>query len=101
MEEENNIYTEYKQGFPRFDSQHGAAFYVVLLPDSLSHLNISLPSAEPLVKHGGGAEYSREMLDLIPACEINSLPIPRLPLFSSGLCRRYLESGDQISAIAA
>lgn len=101
MEEENNIYTDYKRGFPRFRYQHGAVFYIVLFPDSLFHLKLSIQNAAPLVKHGEGAEYSREILDLIPACEIGSLPIPRLPLFFMGLCKRYFESGDVVFAIAA
>lgn len=101
MEEENNIYTEYKRGFPRFQCQHGPAFYVILFPDSAFHLNLSPQSTSPLVEFGEGAEHSREILDLFPASELSSLPIPRLPLLFTGLCRRYLESGDPISAIAA
>lgn len=45
--------------------------------------------------------YSEQIIDLIPPTEIHRLPLPRLPVLLAGLCRRFLESHDDIAMIAA
>lgn len=44
--------------------------------------------------------YSRQIVDVVPDDEIKNLPVPRLPPYFIGLCRRFFESNDDIARIA-
>ena len=96
-----NLYTIHKQGVPRFRYLPEPSSYVVLFPDDCLGLaplkkNILHPKRDE-----DGAEYSREISDVIPASKIAETPIPLLgPLFS-GQCSRYLETNYPMLAIAA
>jgi hypothetical protein len=103
--EDFDIYNEYKRGFPRFRSSSwiSSSCTLVLLADKSYGLD---PLVNNIVSLGKTAPnpnpmYSSQIMDLIPPAEISNIPIPRLPPLFAGLCRRYLESNDDVAMIAA
>jgi hypothetical protein len=101
VEEEYNIYTEYKRGFPRFRYQREPRFHVVLFSDTFFHLSPVEKVIIPFEERGKGAEYSHEITDLVPASSIASLSMPRLAPFFEGFCLEFCDTKDDLSAIAA
>ncbi|KAI9676670.1 MAG: hypothetical protein M1829_002988 [Trizodia sp. TS-e1964] len=101
-EENYNSYTEYKRGFPRY--RHISAescFHVILFSDTFCHLAPLQKNVIPSKEYQQGAEYSRELMDLVPVSLIPKLRLPRLaPLFEA-CCRKYCETREDMSAIAA
>ncbi|TVY92921.1 hypothetical protein LAWI1_G004653 [Lachnellula willkommii] len=102
--EEFDIYNEYKRDFPRLRSSSwiSPSCTLVLLADKSYGLdplvnNISCGKTTP----NPNPTYSSQIMDLIPPAEVGNIPIPRLPSLFAGLCRRYLESNDDVAMIAA
>ncbi|KAK3945145.1 hypothetical protein QBC46DRAFT_336994 [Diplogelasinospora grovesii] len=100
---ELNIYTEYKRGFPRLRSTSWTAHAhaIVIFPASAFGLQ---PLEKTMIRTQLLAErwFSKEITDIMPRDEIaTSLPLPRLPSLMVGLCRRYLDTGDDVAMIAA
>jgi hypothetical protein len=102
---EFDIYTEYKRDCPRFRSSSwiSPSCTLVLLPDKSYFLD---PLFNNIVSGGKPAPnsnpiYSSQILDVISPDDVSNLPIPRLPSFFTGLCRKYLESKDDVAMIAA
>jgi hypothetical protein len=52
-------------------------------------------------EHQKGAEYSHQITDLVPASSVTSLPMPRLAPLFEGFCRKFCDTRDDLSAIAA
>ena len=96
-----SLYTIHKQGVPRFHYLPESSSYVVLFPDDRLGLAPLKKNILHLKRHEGGAEYSREISDIIPAGNIAETPIPLLRPFFSGQCARYLETNHPMFAIAA
>ncbi|KAE8356061.1 hypothetical protein BDV28DRAFT_145560 [Aspergillus coremiiformis] len=96
---EYDIFTEYKRAFPVLAAIH-SNIPIVIFPDSHFHLS---PLGHNIVSYNGvlGTSYSREILDLVPVDEIQYLPVPRLPPYFIGLCRRFFESNDDMARISA
>ena len=94
-----DIYTEYKRGCPTL-AVADSNLLVVIFPDAhfyLSPLHSSIISPEEILHPA----YSREIQDVVPVDEIRHLPVPHLPLYFIGLCRRYFESKDDMARISA
>jgi hypothetical protein len=52
-----------------------------LFSDTFLHLAPLGEAVIPLEEHRRGAEYSHQIMDLVPASLVASLPFPRLALF--------------------
>jgi hypothetical protein len=100
---EFDIYNEYKRGFPRLRSSSRVPHpcTLVLLADNmygLAPLEISLVARD---KASQDLEYSTQILFHIPAGEVKSLPVPRLPWLFAGLCQRFLDLNDDLARSSA
>lgn len=98
-----DIYNEYKRGFPRLRSSAwiSPSCTLVLLADSSYGLqplvkNVIRPHDDP-----SNLVFSNQIVDLVSANEVHSLPIPRLPPLFAGLCQRFFDSYDDVAMIAA
>ncbi|KUJ16023.1 uncharacterized protein LY89DRAFT_735167 [Mollisia scopiformis] len=101
--EEFDLYNEYKRGCPRLRSSSwiSPSSALVILGDKIYGLNPISKNVLSRDKVPSNPSYSSQIMDLIPPAEINQLPIPRLPVLLVGLCRRFLESHDDVAMIAA
>lgn len=96
--DEYDIFTEYKRGYPTLAAT-SSNLQVVIFPDThfyLAPLHSSIVSYKKMLS----PPCSHEIQDLVAADEIRQLPMPRLPPYFIGLCRRFLESNDDIARIA-
>lgn len=93
-----DLYTEYKRGFPVFKTPNDD-LRLIIFPDS--HFGIaplrqsSVPSDER-----ASTACSTQILGLVPQCEIQDIPVPRLSHLFTGLCLRFFESRDVMARIA-
>jgi hypothetical protein len=100
-QETYNLYTIHKQGLPGFRYLPESSSYVVLFPDDRLGLAPLRKNILHQKRHEDGAEYSREILDVIPASKIAGIPIPLLGPFFSGQCAGYLGTNHPMFAMAA
>ncbi|KAL2368935.1 hypothetical protein BDBG_06425 [Blastomyces gilchristii SLH14081] len=100
---EYNIYTEYKRGFPRFRFHVlMISFCVVLFTDEYCGLNPLQQNLVSKQEHEGARDYySKEILDCFCAGQLATLPLPRFAPFFIGFCRSYVKKQETTSAIAA
>ncbi|KZF23720.1 hypothetical protein L228DRAFT_122819 [Xylona heveae TC161] len=103
IKEDYDLFTEYKRGFPRLlaTSVTTLSYAVILFSDTYFGLN---PLDRNIVcqdETRSFTTYSRQILDLVSKDDIKYIPVPRLPPFFIGLCRRFLESNDGMARIAA
>lgn len=89
-QETYNLYTIHKQGLPGYRYLPESSSYVVLFPDDRLGLAPLRKNILHQKRNEDGAEYSREILDVIPASKIAGIPIPLLGPFFSGQCAGYL-----------
>jgi len=96
-------YNEYKRDFPRLRSLSciSPPSTFVILADKSYGLHPLMKNAVSHERTPRNVQYSSQIMDLIPATDLTSLPIPRLPPFFIGLCQRYIDSHDDIAMIAA
>jgi hypothetical protein len=101
--EEFDLYNEYKRGCPRFQSSSWIypPSTIVILADKIYGLNPISKNVLSRDKASSIPSYSSQIVDLIPPTDIHQLPMPRLPVLLVGLCRRFLESHDDVAMIAA
>ncbi|OJD20445.1 hypothetical protein ACJ73_08219 [Blastomyces percursus] len=98
---EYNIYTEYKRGFPRFHVLT-TSFCVVLFTDEYCGLNPLQQNLVSKQEHEGAKDnYSKQILDCFSAGQLAILPLPRFAPFFIGFCRSYVKKQEITSAIAA
>lgn len=100
-EREFDIYTEYKKAFPALCTRTYPDLGLVLFPDTyfyLAPLDQNVINLTMAPNHGA---YSPQILDVVPRSELKDLPLPLLPPFFIGLCRRFFESGDDMARIGA
>ncbi|KAJ5828173.1 uncharacterized protein N7525_006426 [Penicillium rubens] len=93
-----DLFTEYKRGFPTFKASN-TSLRLIVFPDT--HFGIA-PLRQSIVPSDERASTacSKQILDLVPQCEVQDLPIPRLPNLFTGLCSRLFESGNLMARIA-
>jgi hypothetical protein len=93
-----DLFTEYKRGFPTFKASN-TSLRLIVFPDT--HFGIA-PLRQSIVPSDERASTacSKQILDLVPQCEVQDLPIPRLPNLFTGLCSRFFESGNLMARIA-
>ncbi len=101
--EEFDLYNEYKRGCPRFRSSSWIypPSTLVILADKMYCLNPISKNVLSRDEAPSNPSYSSQIMDLIPPTEIHRLPIPKLPVLLVGLCRRFLDSHDDVALIAA
>jgi hypothetical protein len=99
-----DLFTEYKRGYPRLQPTfwNPAACAVLILPDTLFGLH---PLEETIVRReewDSSPDPSKQIVDVISSSiDLAAIPIPRLASLFVGLCRRYLDHGDDAAMIAA
>ncbi|KAK7544376.1 uncharacterized protein J3D65DRAFT_17172 [Phyllosticta citribraziliensis] len=101
-----DLYTEYKQGWPRFrptattDATTSPTFGIVVFSDKYMKLDPLDQAIVPRTRALKEKSYSSQILESISARDVHLFPMPKLPRLMTSLCERYLESGDVMARIA-
>ena len=100
---EFNLFTEYKKGYPRLRATSWSSSHLglVIFSDTSFGLRPLEESVVPNIKSLDSACYSKQILDVVASNDLNAIPMPCLGPYFSGLCRRYLDLGDDVAMIAA
>lgn len=98
-----NAHNEYKSGFSRLKTTAWLPRPVsfVILPASFCGLQpLDTCAFRPCEDVQTDYEFSKEILEAIGKEDVATFQFPRLAPFVTGLVKRYLETGDDMAAVA-
>ncbi|KAK8202699.1 hypothetical protein IWZ01DRAFT_545441 [Phyllosticta capitalensis] len=99
-----DLFTEYKQGWPRFRFTPAdaplSAFGIVVFSDEYMKLDPLDQAIVPRTEALKAKAFSSQILESVSARDVHLFPMPKLPCYVKSLCERYLSSGDVMARIA-
>lgn len=96
-----DLFTDYKQNFPRFAFQQGSNMKLTLLRDEVYGFQCFKDAIVPKDDHHPDSYYSKDILDALSPDVILSLPFPSLGPLMGGSCTKYIQTRDIVYAMAA